>query len=420
MDESVTSGLRNDKMPNTQLHFSPPTGWMNDPNGLIFHQGKYHLFFQHNPFANEFGNISWGHAVSEDLQHWEHWPLALPASEGKMIYSGCVVYDESNSLAHPKGPALVALYTEHLYESEELYSQSIRIATSHDEGMTWDMSHPEKLTGPENDFRDPKVFWHKPSGKWVMVVALPKKYRVLFYTSLDLRHWQKTGEFTAAAPKGQFWECPDLFPLNDENGNERWVLTLSGANPDEQTWGMFYFTGDFDGKAFTPTNPPLVSPSGDAKELEDVKWLNYGHDFYAGITFEGTKERIMLAWTGNWAYAMQVPNQGWKSLMSLPRKLSLKNGKLVQSPITSEDIKVFDGPISEEKSFRFEVEGNRSIELLISPEQINLKREGTNLGGDKHKELSYSFAIEHAKVYAEEGILEVFLNGGEWVLTERF
>lgn len=395
------------------LHFTPPTGWMNDPNGLIYHKGKYHLFYQHNPFANEFGNISWGHATSEDLCHWKHLPVALPASEGKMIFSGCTVFDEQNSINHPDGPAIVAVYTEHLYESEEVYEQKIALATSHDEGMTWDMNHRERLVHPSSkDFRDPKVFWYAPEGKWVMLVALSLEYLIEFYESEDLKNWTKTGEFTAEAPKNHSWECPDLFPLTDENGTTHWVLTLSGDHPDGQGWGMYYFVGAFDGKCFSTQG--------------SHHWLNYGHDFYAGITFEGITERIMMAWCGNWAYAQKLANTAWKNLMSQPIKLSLSNGRLIQQPFALQkhlaNGLVFEGTISSEKQWLLENKEGGILKLCISQNHICLDRSGSLLLPDKTNllNLDYEIDIRSAEVYHQDGLVEVFLNDGAFAITERF
>ena len=397
----------------SNIHFTPPTGWMNDPNGLIYHQGKYHLFYQHNPEANEFGNIGWGHAISEDLFHWEHLPIALPASEGKMIFSGCMVSDEQNCFAHPDGPALVAIYTEHLYESEEIYEQKIAYATSHDEGMTWDMSHPERLAHPNSkDFRDPKVFWYAPEEKWVMLVALSLEYRLEFYESKDLKNWTKTSEFTAPAPKNHSWECPDLFPLTDENGEEKWVLTLSGDHPDGQGWGMYYFTGAFDGSSFS--------------SKEEHQWLDHGHDFYAGITFEGTEDQIMLAWCGNWAYAQKLANTAWVGKMSQPRKLSVREGRLCQSPYLPPHVlrnsMVFEGKITREESWQLSKADGSSLKLLISPDKITLDRTESKLLSS-HTELlhlDYDLEIQTAALYRHDDLVEVFLNEGAFVITERF
>ena len=383
---------------------------MNDPNGLIYHLGKYHLFYQHNPFANEFGHISWGHAVSEDLIYWEHLPVALPASDGKMIYSGCVVFDAQNSFGHPDGPALVAIYTEHSFKSEADYHQKIALATSHDEGLTWDMSHTERLDHPEHsDFRDPKVFWYAPEQKWVMIVAISLEYSLLFYESKNLKDWTETGSFTAATPKNHSWECPDLFTLTDEvTGKEKWVLTLSGDHPDGKGWGMYYFVGHFDGKAFH-TDPPH-------------KWLDYGHDFYAGITFEGLADKVLLGWCGNWAYAQDMPGHGMTSMMSLARKLSLRNGSLFQS-VYPEGIAepVFEGKITKAHHFSYNSRQG-SILVNISPSHISVDRSGSRAfsGHPNYQKLDYAFSITQATIYQQPGIVEVFLNQGEISLTERF
>lgn len=379
---------------------------MNDPNGLIYHRGKYHLFYQHNPFGDLFGNISWGHAVSKDLMHWEHWPVALSTSDGKMIYSGCVVFDERNSFGHPNGSALVAIYTEHLYNSEDDYRQSIAFATSHDEGRTWDMSHTERLRHSDADFRDPKVFWYAPKSCWVMVVALPKKYAVLFYASQDLKSWTQTGAFNSGAPREQFWECPDLFPLTNEKGEENWIITLSGAHPDCEGWGMFYFIGEFDGMKFSTD--------------QSHQWLDYGHDFYAGITFEGAKERVMMAWTGNWAYSLDMAKKGQRPKMVMPRKLTLRGDKIYQEPAIDRK-PAFDQSITKEEVLTFEKEGGR-IKLILRPDQLIIDRSVSGFFSQLSDFQTSNLATKphHVAVFHQDDMLEIFLNEGEIVLTERF
>lgn len=393
-----------------QFHFVPPRGWMNDPNGLIYHKGKYHVFYQHNPMANEFGHISWGHAVSGDLFNWEHLPVAIPATANSMIYSGCVVFDKSNTLSHPDGPCLVALFTEHLGDQYE-YVERVAIATSRDDGLTWDIDVKQRLAHlNEKDFRDPKVFWYRPEQKWVLVMALPKKHQILFYESSDLKNWSQTGSFTAPFPRGQFWECPDLFPLNDENGQVHWVLSLSGANPDEKTWGMFYFVGDFNGLEFTTEIP--------------YQWLDHGHDYYAGITFEGLKDRVMLAWSGNWAYAQKLPSCNRKSMMAFPRRLSLRQGQINQEPYTAH-------PLSSSKTIKLIFEGkvNQQIEINLNQLKITICPEGITLDRSastcfrkfkEHQKLKYEISVRDAQIFQADSIVEIFINHGAFCITERY
>ena len=258
--------------PRPEYHFTPPQNWMNDPNGLIFDEGRYHLYYQHNPSGNEFGNISWGHATSLDLISWEHASVALKATDKIMIFSGCVVKNEKGRLC--------AIYTEHEGDSEN-YRERICLAESGDRGFTFDQSTRKVILEHEDpDFRDPKVFWHAQSAAWIMCVALPKRYTIQFYRSGNLLDWTLSGEFSNDRCQGQFWECPEIFCLTNENEADVWILSISGENADGVSWGMFYFAGQFDGYGF--------------KAELDARPIDIGSDFYAGITFEGTVERVMI------------------------------------------------------------------------------------------------------------------------------
>ncbi len=398
-------------MSNMKFHFTPPNGWMNDPNGLIFHEGFYHLFYQHNPEGKEFGNISWGHAKSEDLINWEHLPIALQATEGKMIFSGSVVFDKQNTLNHPSGPSLVAFYTEHLFESEDKYSQSIAMAVSHDSGLTWNMDDPFTLKhNQSNDFRDPKVFWYEEEKKWVMLVALSLEYRIEFYESKNLKDWRLTGSFTSSGPNKNTWECPDLFPLLNELGHQQWVLTLSGDHPDGKGWGMFYFVGDFNGKQFECSH--------------NYEWLDYGHDFYAGITFEGLSDRVMLGWCGNWAYAKDtIPKSS--SNLSLPRRLSLKENRLRQKIALDshllEDLIIHQSEPIDHLKFTIANKKGEPIDIELSPKNIIIDRSESQLYSTlkTYNQLSYQIDIQEISIYQDNDILEIFINDGEFVITER-
>lgn len=358
--------------------------------------------------GNEFGNISWGHAISRDLYHWEHLPVALAATDGKMIFSGCVVFDEQNTFGHEKGAALVAIYTEHLFQNETQYSQSIAFATSHDEGLTWDMSYKERLQhNRSNDFRDPKVFWYAPQRKWVMLLALSLEYKIEFYESHNLRDWQYTGCFTAKAPCHNSWECPDLFSLKDESGIEKWVLTLSGDHPNGKDWGMFYFLGDFDGKTFHTSMPH--------------QWLDFGADFYAGITFEGMSEKVLLAWCGNWAYVKDIATSGHLGRMSSPRKLELKDKVLFQEVLHQERSDqgpspcVFNGPISKPLNLTLE----DKVNIIIARNGISIDRSKSPLFAKlkDHQQISRPMDITQAQVFFSDHVLEILLNQGSHVFT---
>ena len=320
-----------------QFHFSPESGWMNDPNGLVFLDGEYHLFYQHYPDSTVWGPMHWGHAVSSDLVHWTHLPIALYPDSLGYIFSGSAVVDAGNTtgFGNIDNPALVAVFTYHDPITEKAGSdlfQSQGIAYSTDKGRNW-IKYPGNpvLQNPgKRDFRDPKVFRHKETNKWIMILAVSD--RVHIYSSPDLKTWSFESDFgEKTGAHGGVWECPDLFPLKVEGSeSKRWVMLVS-INPGGPNGGSAtqYFTGNFDGHKFTPDD-------------EAEKWVDWGTDNYAGVTWLGGPEndgrKIFIGWMSNWNYATVVPTDIWRSAMTIPRELSLmnENGKytLVSNPVS--------------------------------------------------------------------------------------
>ena len=374
------------------FHFTPPLNWMNDPNGLIYHEGLYHVYYQHNPLANEFGNISWGHATSRDLKTWNHHEVALRFTAEAMIYSGCTVRDRAGNIC--------AIYTEHLGDTED-YHERICLARSHDGGFSFDQEERQIiLERQENDFRDPKVFWYEAGQYWVMCVALPKQYTILFYRSTDLYSWTPSGEFTSSEPHGQFWECPDLFPLLDEAGQETWVLTLSGQNSDGQSWGMFYFVGFFDGHAFQAQGPSMV--------------LDHGSDFYAGVTFEGLNERVMLGWAGNWAYAGQLSEGTFSGVMAIPRKLSLHKGMLYQELISDLEAIPLEVKLEPQKL------GIENCSLEWRSNGLTIDRSNSpRKFPETYRVVNFEGKIQQLHLWKDNGIWELSINDGQQMMTVR-
>ncbi len=269
------------------IHFSPGNGWINDPNGLVFYEGEYHLFYQHNASGDTWGNISWGHAVSRDLVRWEELDVALEPDDLGLIFSGSAVVDkEDTSGFFDGGSGLVALYTN---ASGKDYAQQVQsLAYSSDRGRTWTKYERNPvLPNPDNpDFRDPKVFWHGPTGRWILLLAAGD--RILFYASKNLKDWTKLSEFGAdSGAHGGVWECPELFetPVDGDPNDTRWVLQVD-VNPGfpEGGSGAQYFVGDFDGEAFTNENPP-----------DTVLWADYGKDFYATQDWSNVPETTVAA-----------------------------------------------------------------------------------------------------------------------------
>ena len=302
---------------------------MNDPNGLVFYQGEYHLFYQYNPFGDKWGHMSWGHAISSNLVHWQYLPVALPEEKGVMIFSGSAVVDWRNSSAFgtQSRPPLVAIYTGHSGTN-----QSQHIAFSNDRGRTWTKfaGNPVLDIGAR-DFRDPKVFWHAPTARWIMVVALPIERRIAIYGSTNLKQWEHLSEFGPAGAREGIWECPDLFELPVLGSSQRrWVLVVNISVSVTGGSGCQYFIGDFDGRAFTNGNP-------DSRQL----WADYGKDFYAAVSWSDLspkdERRVWIGWMSNWQYADRVPTGPWRSAQSLPRELVLKHTSegllLAQSPV---------------------------------------------------------------------------------------
>lgn len=316
-----------------QAHFSPKEKLTNDPNGMVYYKGTYHLFFQHYPKGTIWGPMHWGHAVSKDMIHWKQLPIALYPDKLGYIFSGSVVVDENNTsgFGTKDRPAMVAIFTHHDPKGEKAGSSTFQnqsIAYSLDEGLTWTKyaSNPVLKNPGIKDFRDPKVFWYGPGNKWVM--SLATKDRITFYSSPNLKDWKKESDFgQMLGAHGGVWECPDLFPLK-LNGKEYWVLLVS-INPGGPNKGSAtqYFVGHFDGNKFTPVS-------------NQTKWIDYGPDDYAGVTFGNTGNRkVFLGWMGNWIYANQVPTVKWRNAMTIPRELSLK--------LTAGDIWLTSTPVKE-------------------------------------------------------------------------
>jgi len=319
-----------------RFHYSPQRNWTNDPNGLVWFDGEYHLFYQYNPFASIWGHMSWGHAVSRDLVHWQELPVALAEENGVMIFTGSTVVDEQNSSGFCLAgrPCLVAVYTGHTPRAANGRPlQTQNLAFSNDRGRTWTKySGNPVLDLHLADFRDPHVFWSAADRRWTMVVALPDQHQVLFWGSTDLKHWERFGEFGPAGATGGQWECPTLTEVPVEESNPRrtrWVLKV-GLNPGAPQGGSGeqYFVGRFERGRFVNDNPPSTT-----------LWTDYGKDCYCALTFNhlpASQAPIMLGWMNNWQYADKLPTAPWRGQMTAPRRLQLRQGpqglRLVQTP----------------------------------------------------------------------------------------
>ncbi len=294
-----------------QIHYTPVANWVNDPNGMVYLDGVWHLYYQYNPGGPDWGNLSWGHATSSDLVHWKEEAVVLRPDNLGMVFSGSAVCDHENSAGFGRD-AIVALYTA----SGEFQQQALAYST--DGGMTFATyeGNPVIANSSMPDFRDPKVFWHEETARWIMCLAKGWSYGVELWGSADLRHWDRLSEFTIPderCNKGQ-WECPDLVRMRF-NGHDKWVLLLS-VNPGGPCGGSgtMYFPGEFDGTVF-------VADTRDDYPL----WVDHGPDNYAGVTWSNAPEgrNVFIGWMNNWNYAGASPVSPWRSAFTLPRELTL-------------------------------------------------------------------------------------------------
>lgn len=349
---------------------------MNDPNGMVYFEGTYHLFYQYNPESNVWGPMHWGHAISSDMVNWTHLPVALEPDSLGAIFSGSAVVDSKNSTGlFDKGSGIVALYTN---DNKGLQQQSM--AFSQDAGKTFNKynGNPVIKNAGLKDFRDPKVFWHENTKKWIMVVAAGDK--VEFYNSSDLKSWNYLSSFGAyEGSHGGVWECPEMFelPVDGNKQNMKWILKVDiGDNAVGGGSGGQYFVGNFDGIKFTNDNPKTT-----------VLWLDYGSDFYASQSWSGIKtddgSYYWLGWMNNWKYANKIPTESWRGQTSIPRKISLKS--------FPEGLRLVQEPVKALESLRYG--SKKTSNKIISPDKNTLK----GYSGD-----SYEIIAEFELSTAEE------------------
>jgi len=373
-------------------HFSPLYGWMNDPNGMVYKDGEYHLFYQHNPYGSKWGNMHWGHAISKDLINWEHRPDAITPDALGTIFSGSAVVDTDNTAGFGAG-AIVAIYTQ----NSDRQVQSIAYSTDNGRSFTKYENNPV-LTSDARDFRDPKVFWHKETQRWIMLLAVGQEMQI--FSSSNLKDWAFESSFgEGQGAHGGVWECPDLFELPVDGTNEKkWVL-LCNLNPGGPFGGSAtqYFVGTFNGKEFVNESP------------SKTKWMDWGKDHYATVTWSDAPDnrRIAIAWMSNWQYANDVPTSQYRSPNSVPRDLSLftvDGETYLQSAPSPELLKLRD--ISQKRSFK--VNGTRTIKDMIAGNEgayeIELTIEnqyadviGFHLYNDKGEEVDMQYDMKEKK-----------------------
>ncbi len=433
-----------------QYHFTPPSQWMNDPNGMVYYDGEYHLFYQHYPDSNVWGPMHWGHAVSKDMITWEHLPIAIYPDSLGLIFSGSAVIDWNNTSSFGNGetPPMIAIFTHHLMEGEKAGRNDFQyqsIAYSLDRGRTFEMyeGNPVIPNPGIRDFRDPKVIWHEETGRWVMVFSA--RDRVKFYTSLDLKNWEFASDFgpNQGSP-GRPWECPDIFPLTAEDGTTKWVLIVSVQSeaPNKGT-GTSYFIGDFDGKVFTNDDEP-----------SNINWLDYGADNYAFVTWSDVPEedgrRLGIGWMSNWMYAQIVPTTAWRSAMTLPRELRLiqRGGKYrLSTPLVIELSNLMgEADLIEEMKDSLRLKGESYLlklsglgesgtvelsnevgdKLVISFTKDELIIDRTESGivdfhevfGAVHRAPLSGIELSNLSIFMDASSVEIFGNNGDLVMTD--
>ena len=309
MTYSDTFDTKNVEKHRPLYHHTPQYGWMNDPNGMFYKDGVWHLCYQYNPYGSQWENLSWGHSTSTDLINWKAEPTALEPDALGMMFSGCCVVDKNNTAGFGKD-AIVALYTT----AGARQTQSLAYSTDGGKTFTKYADNPI-ITSNVPDFRDPHVFWNAEAGFWNMILAAGQQMSI--YSSKDLKEWKHESDFGAEyGNHGGVWECPDLMKMNVKGTNkDKWML-ICNINPGGPFGGSAtqYFIGQFDGHKFTCEDEP-----------SETKWMDYGKDHYATITFDNAPEgrHVGIAWMSNWQYANQVPTKQYRSANSIVRDFGL-------------------------------------------------------------------------------------------------
>ena len=309
MTYSDTFDTKNVEKHRPLYHHTPQYGWMNDPNGMFYKDGVWHLCYQFNPYGSQWENLSWGHSTSTDLINWKAEPTALEPDALGMMFSGCCVVDKNNTAGFGKD-AIVALYTT----AGARQTQSLAYSTDGGKTFTKYADNPI-ITSNVPDFRDPHVFWNEEAGFWNMILAAGQQMSI--YSSKDLKEWKHESDFGAEyGNHGGVWECPDLMKMNVKGTNkDKWML-ICNINPGGPFGGSAtqYFIGQFDGHKFTCEDEP-----------SETKWMDYGKDHYATITFDNAPEgrHVGIAWMSNWQYANQVPTKQYRSANSIVRDFGL-------------------------------------------------------------------------------------------------
>lgn len=358
------------------FHHTPRYGWMNDPNGMFYKDGRWHLYYQYNPYGSKWQNMTWGHSVSDDLVNWEHLPEAIRPNGLGSVFSGSCAVDHDNTAGFGRD-AVIALYTS------AGTSQMQSLASSTDDGLTFNIYPSNPVLTLESEARDPKVFWNDSTKEWNMILAHALDHEMLIFTSPDMKSWTLQSSFgKGLGAQGGVWECPDLFELPVAGTDEKkWVL-LCNINPDGPFGGSGtqYFVGDFDGKTFKADT--------DAAGNVSTKWLDYGKDHYATVTWSDAPDgrRVALGWMSNWQYAADVPTMQFRSANTLPREMGLfraPDGEVYASSAPSPELEALRGKLAAKvkkttvgrkaRSFALPSENGGICEILMDIEASKAK-----------------------------------------------
>lgn len=358
------------------FHHTPRYGWMNDPNGMFYKDGRWHLYYQYNPYGSKWQNMTWGHSVSDDLVNWEHLPEAIRPNGLGSVFSGSCAVDHDNTAGFGSD-AVIALYTS------AGTSQMQSLASSTDDGLTFNIYPSNPVLTLESEARDPKVFWNDSTKEWNMILAHALDHEMLIFTSPDMKSWTLQSSFgKGLGAQGGVWECPDLFELPVAGTDDKkWVL-LCNINPDGPFGGSGtqYFVGDFDGKTFKADT--------DAAGNVSTKWLDYGKDHYATVTWSDAPggRRVALGWMSNWQYAADVPTMQFRSANTLPREMGLfraPDGEVYASSAPSPELEALRGKLAAKvkkttvgrkaRSFALPSENGGICEILMDIEASKAK-----------------------------------------------
>ena len=403
-----------------RYHHTPLYGWMNDPNGMFYKDGVWHLYYQYNPYGSQWENMSWGHSTSRDLIHWDAQPLAIESDWLGAIFSGSAIVDKDHTTGFGRN-AVVAMYTS----AGAAQTQSIAYSTDGGQTFTKYAGNPV-ITFNAPDFRDPKVFWHEPTSKWMVVLAVGQE--VQFYSSKNLKEWKYESSFGREYGNHDgVWECPDMLCFG-----EKWVLLLN-INPGGPFGGSAtqYFVGRFDGHTFTCEDNP-----------SETKWMDYGKDHYATVTFHNAPEGriVALPWMSNWQYANQVPTQQFRSANGLPRDLGIKTigGETILTCIPSKEVMALRGKKVKQPTEACEIviDMKNSTDIVLSNakgEQVTMhydaQKQEFKMDRTKSGDVSFSEAfpcetaaptfgsIKQLRLFIDRCSIEAFDAEGKMVMT---